>query len=241
MLSFNFKKQGMAALLLLSLLLSLLPVPTAVLAVDYSREQVSLNGVWDFYPNNGTTASNITVPSYWDETDFGYPAAWQTLNFGVYKRSFTVPSSMSGKEIFLNLDRISVIGKVFVNGVQVGGETTGGYVMMSLPYKLDITALVTAGSSNTLEIRTWGKYALPADAVDSGGRSLFVYGVDDQSWGQGRGISGDVFLTAAPKVFISDTFVTPDLKKYRPFRRYDYIKSYSNQQHEQQPDGYFEK
>lgn len=63
---------------------------------------------------------------------------------------------MSGKEIFLNLDRISVIGKVFVNGVQVGGETTGGYVMMSLPYKLDITALVTAGSSNTLEIRTWG-------------------------------------------------------------------------------------
>ncbi|MCU6797494.1 DUF1080 domain-containing protein [Paenibacillus sp. WQ 127069] len=213
MLSFNFKKQGLAALLLLSLLLSLLPVPTAVLAVDYSREQVSLNGVWDFYPNNGTTASNITVPSYWDETDFGYPAAWQTLNFGVYKRSFTVPSSMSGKEIFLNLDRISVIGKVLVNGIQVGGETTGGYVMMSLPYKLDITALVTAGSSNTLEIRTWGKYALPADAVDSGGRSLFVYGVDDQSWGQGRGISGDVFLTAAPKMFISDTFVTPDLKK----------------------------
>lgn len=87
MLSFNFKKQGMAALLLLSLLLSLLPVPTAVLAVDYSREQVSLNGVWDFYPNNGTTASNITVPSYWDETDFGYPAAWQTLNFGVYKEA----------------------------------------------------------------------------------------------------------------------------------------------------------
>lgn len=179
---------------------------------DTSREKVSLNGVWDFYPNGGTTRYDITVPSYWDSpASNGYPAAWNTLNYGVYKRNFTVPTSMTGKEIFLDIANIGPLSKVFVNGTQLTTETDG-YLMTRLPYKLDITPLAIVGATNTLEVRVWGYYALPTDAKDASGKSLYPIGVDNQSWGQGRGINDDVALIAYPKVYISDTFVITDLK-----------------------------
>ncbi|CAH1219847.1 Beta-galactosidase [Paenibacillus allorhizoplanae] len=195
-----------------SLLISTLFAVTNSAHADTSREQVSLNGVWDFYPNGGSTRFDITVPSYWDSSaGFGYPTSWNTLNYGVYKRNFTVPSSMTGKEIFLDLENIGPLSKVFVNGTQLATETDG-YLMTRLPYKLDITPLAIVGGTNTLEVRVWGYYALPADAKDASGKSLYPIGVDNQSWGQGRGINDDVALVAYPKVFVSDTFVITDLK-----------------------------
>ncbi|MGG1552711.1 family 16 glycoside hydrolase [Paenibacillus ferrarius] len=197
----------MMAMLLFMAMLTL----TRTAHADTSREQVSLNGVWDFYPSGGTTRYDITVPSYWDATGFGYPSAWSTLSYGVYKRNFTVPSSMSGKEIFLSFANVAPLAKVFVNGTQLATETDG-HLMTRLPYKLDVTSLVNVGSSNTLEVRVWGYGSLPADALDSSGKSLYPLGIDNQTFGQGRGITDDVALVASPKIFISDTQVITNLK-----------------------------
>jgi len=160
----------------------MLLITSTVQAADYSRQTVSLNGIWDFYPNGGVTKYPITVPSYWDDSSaFGYPSSWDSLNYGVYDTSFTVPSVMSEKEIFLNLDNVSNISKVFVNGTQVGGETTGGYLMMSIPYQLDVSSLVNIGGSNTLEVKVWGSSAFPSDAKNANGNKIYPTGVDTQS------------------------------------------------------------
>jgi hypothetical protein len=191
------------------------------------RETVSLNGIWDFFPEGGTARFDIRVPSFWDAPqDYGYPEEWLHLRHGVYKRRFQVPESFRDRELFLRIGRISVIAKVFVNGVQVGGETTGGYLMMQLPYLLDVTALVHDDSDNDLEIRIWGGgqglygvdsdsdlkgiHDFPSDCFEDG-KLLYPWCVDH--YDGRRGISGDVSLLAYPKTWISDVFVKPDLNR----------------------------
>ncbi|MDG0811338.1 glycosyl hydrolase 2 galactose-binding domain-containing protein [Cohnella rhizosphaerae] len=144
-----------------SLLIAYAAVAPKPAAAAGERESASLNGIWDFYPNGGTTRYDIVVPSYWDEAEnFGYPSSWATLNYGVYKRNFTIPATMSGKEIFLDFDQIAPLAKVFVNGTQIATDTNG-YLMTRLPYKLDITSAANAGASNTLEVRVWGLQSFP--------------------------------------------------------------------------------
>ncbi|MBO2945442.1 DUF1080 domain-containing protein [Paenibacillus sp. F411] len=206
--------KALSLLIVISMVLAMLPMvtfPTPAHAGAHDRENVSLNGIWDFYPNGGAARHDIRVPSYWDSPDdFGYPASWESLNHGIYRSSFTVPSSMAGKEIFLSFEQVAPLAKVLVNGVPLATETDG-YLMTRLPYKLNITAVAQVGGSNAVEVRVWSSNQLPADAVDASGQSLYPVGVDDRSWGQGRGITDDVELIAYPKVYISDTHILTDL------------------------------
>ena len=192
------------------------------------REKVSLNGLWDFYPDGGTERHEIRVPSFWDAPqDYGFPMDWLHMGHGIYRKQVTIPNSMQDKQIFLEIRRVSVIAKVFINGTQVGGETSGGYLMMQLPYLIDITALARVGQSNEIEVRVWGSKSkvkpdqdsgkelreesgFPPDALDEG-RLLYPWGVDD--WDGRRGINGDVSLVATPKCYVSDVFVLPELHK----------------------------
>lgn len=97
------------------------------------RQEISLNGIWDFYPEGGTTRHDIRVPSFWDAPqDYGYPTNWLHMRHGVYRKEFTVPASMRDKEIFHRIDRVSVIAKVFINGKQVGAEDSNGYLTRRL-------------------------------------------------------------------------------------------------------------
>lgn len=189
-----------------------------------NRESVSLNGIWDFYPNGDEVRHDILVPSFWDAPqDYDYPMEWLHMMHGIYKTEFTVPASMTHKKIILSLDRISVIAKVFVNGKQVGGEPSGGYLMMLLPYKIDITDIAKIDQPNTLEVWVWGgqqetygegvpthwkEKDFPADALDEG-KMLFPWCVDH--YDGRRGIVGNVNILAYPKVYIENVFVAPDL------------------------------
>ncbi|MEK3885705.1 family 16 glycoside hydrolase [Paenibacillus sp. PL2-23] len=200
------------SLCLVLAMLSVLSFSKPVHAAAYDRESMSMNGIWDFYPNGGATRHDIVVPSYWDGPDYsGYPSSWATLEHGVYKRSFTIPSSMAGKEIFLSFEQVAPLAKVLVNGTPIA-TPTNGYLMTRLPYKLNITSVANIGGSNTIEVRVWSYNSFPADAKDASGKSLYPLGVDDLAWGQGRGITDDVELLAYPKVYISDAHIVTDLK-----------------------------
>lgn len=195
-------------------------------APDPLREEISLNGIWDFYPNGGTERHDIQVPSFWDAPqDYGYPFSWlHDVRHGVYRRAFEVSAAMAEKEVFLHLERVAVIAKLFVNGKQVGGETTGGYLMAHLPYLIDITKLVRTGAGNTLELRVWAGQSIvygsgvglseetnfPPDAMQDG-KLLFPWCVDH--YDGRRGIWGDVSLVAYPRTHVSDTFIVSDLKR----------------------------
>jgi hypothetical protein len=188
------------------------------------RESVSLNGVWDFYPAGGTERFPLRVPSFWDAPqDHGGPAEWLHMGHGVYRRTFTVPVSFRDRSVFLRIERVSVLARVFVNGQPVGGETTRGYLMMQLPYSMDVTRLIRFDGPNDLEVRVWGGKSLvgieeefrnsedfPADCFDDG-KLLFPWCVDH--YDGRRGINGDVTLEAVSKIRVAGVFVLPDLNR----------------------------
>jgi hypothetical protein len=191
------------------------------------RETASLNGIWDFHPEGGASRHEIRVPSFWDAPqDYVYPAEWLHMRHGVYRKTFTIPPSMRDKQVFLSIQRLSVIAKVFINGRQAGGEDSKGYLMMQLPYLIDITPHLMPKGDNQLEVRVWGGKSMidPTDTQDKlmeaddfppdtkiDGRFLFPYCVDH--WDGRRGINGDVALVAKPKVHVADVFIIPDLHK----------------------------
>lgn len=191
------------------------------------RESVSLNGLWDFYPDGDGPKHEIRVPSFWDAPqDYGYPSVWANLQYGVYRRQLQIPVSLCGREIFLSIQRVSVIAKVRINGHQVGAKDSGGYLMMQLPYLIDLTPYINVCGTNTIEVLVLGGKIIPfrgnaedtfvkendypSDAM-SDGRLLYPCCVEN--WDGRLGINGDVSLVAYPKTYVSDVFVITDLLK----------------------------
>ena len=191
------------------------------------RQEISLNGIWDFYPEGGNARHDIRVPSFWDAPqDYGYPAEWLHLRHGIYRKQFKVPPSLRDQQIYLSIQRVAVIAKVFINDQPVGAEDSNGYLMMLLPYLIDLTPHLKPDADNQLEIRVWGGKSMIAstDAQDKlleaddfppdtkiDGRFLYPYCVDH--WDGRRGLNSDVALVAKPKVQVADVFVIPNLHK----------------------------
>ncbi|HEX3628315.1 MAG TPA: LamG-like jellyroll fold domain-containing protein [Verrucomicrobiae bacterium] len=135
---------------------------------EYPRPQMvrsnwlNLNGIWQFQPGatndsvpTGVTLSNqILVPYPMESAISGVMHYYE---FSWYRRTFTVPSTWSGKKIILHLDAVDWRATVYVNGQQVGVHS-GGYD----PFSYDITPYLNAGS-NELII---GVYS----PVDNGGQ-----------------------------------------------------------------------
>lgn len=198
-------------LLILAAFAAHLAITTTANAAANERDRLSLNGSWGFYPNNGAEKFDINVPAYWDETmGNGHPEEWATLGYGVYRKSFSMPDSMLEKRIFLNIGALTVLGKVFINGTRIGGETTGNYLQMMLPYSLDITRHANMTGINNLEFHVYGRNRFPADAM-KGEKYIYPFGTE-MLVGR-KGICGDVSIVAYPKIHISDVQVIADLKK----------------------------
>src|SRR5215475_230880 len=83
---------------------------------------------WEFLCTSGTNSgfwTNLPVPSHWDVKGFG------TLNYhkdltnawdekGLYAHDFTVPTSWSGRRIFLVFDGVMTDTSAKLNGRSVG-------------------------------------------------------------------------------------------------------------------------
>src|SRR6476469_3945465 len=117
---------------------------------DYPRPQLvrtdwqNLNGVWEF-----TGASNINTPPVGQSLPEGvlvpYPiesglsGIQRHEDYMFYRRTFTVPSTWSGRRVLLNFGAVTWETRVWVNGTQVGTHT-GGYDAFSF----DITGALRA-------------------------------------------------------------------------------------------------
>lgn len=165
-----------------------------------AREELSLNGLWDFKSELETAWTQIKVPGnysvaqtgkwgkhYWDI--FVYPKRW-TESGGVYKKTILVPKSMEGKYIKLYIGGCHFLYKVFLNGTLVG-EANDGY----FPYEFLLNPALKTGE-NEIEIRVSGERH-----YTSGGESR-----------QSRGIWQDVYLkvynhlTVEPTLFVKTFF-----------------------------------
>ncbi len=185
------------------------------------EKHISLNGNWKFFwsdtpegipANFYTTGFNdkkwsaIPVPSNWEMQGFGDKLFRNTSTpfkpnppfvprehnpTGAYRKTFTIPSSWKGEQVFLRFEKVASASFVWLNGQEVGYNEGG-----QEPAEYNITPFLKSGT-NTLAVMVT-KY--------SDG-----YYLEDQDYWRLAGIFDDVWLYAAPTVRLFDWQVITDL------------------------------
>ncbi len=205
---------------------------------------LSLNGSWRFLfantpeevPQNFFAASfrdgkwrTIPVPSNWEMEGYGDPIFRNVPTpfksnppfvpreynpTGAYRKTFELPSSWRGQQIFLRMEKTQSASFVWINGRQVGYNEGG-----QEPAEYDVTEYVKPGR-NLLAVCVL-KY--------SDG-----YYLEGQDYWRLAGIFDDVTLYATPKTRLFDWYVTTDLDdEYRDanLSLKVEVKSYENASH----------
>ncbi len=182
---------------------------------------MSLNGTWKFHyadtpegtPEgfylanfNDRAWGTIQVPSNWEMQGYSDPLFRNIATpfipdpprvpreynpTGSYRRSFTIPKTWTGREIFLRLEKTASASFVWVNGREVGYNEGG-----QEPAEYNITRFVKPGE-NVLAVNVY-KY--------SDG-----YYLEDQDYWRLAGIFDDVWLFATPKCTFFDWFAITEL------------------------------
>lgn len=113
---------------------------------------------WDFYCTEGRGSgvwTKIPVPSNWECHGFGQytyghmPLEQRLDESGLYRHSFTVPSSWRGKSVEIVFGGAMTDTEVKVNGKSAGPIHQGGYY----EFRYDISRLLKWGKTNRLEVR----------------------------------------------------------------------------------------
>jgi beta-galactosidase len=182
---------------------------------------LSLNGTWKFHFANtpeGTPADffetrfndkkwdTIHVPSNWEMQGFGDPI-FRNVNApfkvnppyipreynptGSYRKTFNLPASWKGKQIFLRMEKTASASFVWINGSEVGYNEGA-----QEPAEYNITKYLKPGN-NTIAVNVY-KY--------SDG-----YYLEAQDYWRLAGIFDDVWLFATHPVHIFDWYATTDL------------------------------
>lgn len=136
-----------------------------------------------------------------------------------YRNEFTVPSSFTGKHLWLNFDGINWKAQVFLNGSSIG-RIEGAFTTA----RFDVSKLIHPGEVNTLAVRI-EKNAHPGGVKEqtyfSPDKNGGVLGADNPTYhasigwdwiptirGRNTGIWNDVYLQATGPVTIENPFVT---------------------------------
>jgi beta-galactosidase len=203
-------------------ILYLLMVVGVGCAFGQPRQQVYLNGVWQFSPGDlrqekllpGAKWTDFPVPSFWDRAqEFGIQPTWLSdLNRGWYRRSFPVKTEWKGKRIFIAFDAVRATCEVFVNG-QFAGRSDDGH----LPFRFDITDRVRFAGANDLlvKVTNWRGWlakdardlSLPVGQLITGAAALLAPIGPPMRNGNYAGIWQDVRLEALPATWIESVKV----------------------------------
>lgn len=124
----------------------------------YAKEITNINSTWKFTKTAVTNAQQVTYDdSAWDNINL--PHTWNGLdgqdggnNYyrGVcwYRKHLVVPSTFSGKVVYLRFGAVNTSATVYVNGQQVGTHI-GGYSA----FMFDVTNVVTPGQDNLIAVQ----------------------------------------------------------------------------------------
>ncbi len=194
-----------------------------------TRQELCLNGKWDFQPIYGPYNQQKTKPygieadetaadlpaatvNGWDAAKMRVPAPvnggqafpshpqqWGQAQMGWLRKKFTVPAGWDGKRIVIRFTAVSGDSKILLNGKLVGTNFDSG-----LPFEFDITDQLKKGENEIM--------------VGMRNHNLFTWqgAVGKLTFpprGGGLGIWQDVFLIALPNVYVADVFVKPNVSK----------------------------
>jgi len=149
----------------------------------------------------------IPVPSNWQILGYGIPRyvnpdyafdksnppyiPQDTNETGSYRKTFTIPESWQGRQVFIVFDGVDSAFYLWVNGEQVGYSQDS-----RLPAEFDLTPYIHSGE-NSLAVRVYrwsdGSY------------------LEDQDMWFLSGIFRDVYLFSIPGVHIRDFWARPEL------------------------------
>ena len=165
---------------------------------------VSVKTQWTGSLYDSSYYFNPYMERYRQEGDMKFPffltperhyvgAAW-------YGRNFYVPRDWKDQRIMLFLERPHIETTVYVNGREVGHQTS-----LSTPHVYDVTKMLRMGQRNEIAIRVYNGIENVCVGQDS-------HSVTDQTQGNWNGIVGRIELQARPKhVNIRNVRVYPDL------------------------------
>ena len=157
------------------------------------REEVCLNGLWDFIGVNTKETGQIPAsgyfpvrvpgswykvpiskqkdtdddvwrgPNYTEKKPDNTEVDWTSFHQGWYRLPLNIPNRWSGKRIKIYFERVNHYACVFVNNKKVGEHQES-----FTPFEVDITTFVTTGAANTLYVYnedTWrSAYPTPGSA-----------------------------------------------------------------------------
>jgi hypothetical protein len=181
---------------------------------EYPRPQLqrdkwlNLNGLWE-YAIRSTSESKplkfdgkILVPYAVESALSGVGKNVGKDNKLWYRRSVTIPASVSNKNMLLHFGAVDWHCEVFINGTRVG-EHKGGYD----PFSFNIAKLLRRGPNEIL-ISVW-------DPSDQGPQPRGKQVTNPKSiwYTPVTGIWQTVWIEGVPETFISSTVQTPDFDR----------------------------
>ena len=202
--------------------LLLLAVLTPAYAADGPRQQLDLDGTWEFRldPDNAGLQQkwfgqseefpdSIRVPGAWQAQGFGKPAGnlrHQYSGTAWYRRTVAVPDSWRGKTTLLRIGGAHRRTTLFVNGVELGGHD--GF---SAPFDFDISSAVRPGAQNTIVLRIENPATTISESPDKQ-EPVLPTGMLNYiaNWG---GIFGAVELASVPRTRIESVLVISDVAR----------------------------
>ncbi|MGJ5816103.1 glycoside hydrolase family 2 protein [Paludibaculum fermentans] len=209
---------------LLTALLAALALLPALPGAEPARQQLDLNGTWQFRldpANSGLQQKWFSTPDPFPDK-IAVPGAWQAQGFGPaspqlrhsfegtawYRRSVDVPANWTGQRTILRLGGAHRRVTLFVNGVELGGHD--GF---SAPFEFDISSAIRPGAANSIVLRIEN----PPVAIEASPdlqKPLMPTGMLNYigNWG---GIFGSVELASEPRIRLSSVLVTSDTSRRR--------------------------
>lgn len=118
----------------------------------------------------GSAWTSVDVPYTWNQIDGqeGLPPPPQTpvyyRGIGWFRKHYTIPGSMTGKRIYLQIDEAEYTTNVYVNGTLVGTHR-GGYAA----FRFDITSVAKVGTDNVIAIQVDNSQAVTPSNLWVGG------------------------------------------------------------------------
>lgn len=172
-----------------------------LIPVDADKaSRMSLNGTWNLRLDNARESATIRVPGNWDMQGFAHPVYGlnrepmfvgdNAAHDGTYQRTFNLPDSWKGKQVWIAFDGVENGYSLFVNGDSIGSFHSAFNRSM-----FDISRAVRYGQDNDITVK-----------VTQTGVPYWEFDTNDD-WAFG-GISRDVTLYAIPQNHIEDFFVS---------------------------------
>ena len=182
-----------------------------------TRELVNLDGVWRFAIDTRLpeqpwlarldTPLEAAVPASYNDL-FADPEIRDHVGWVYYQREVRVPRGWHDDEVLVRFDAATHAARVYVDDRLVG-EHIGGYT----PFEIDLTDVVSAGSSFRLTVAVSGDLTnetVPPGKIEVGmdGRRRQTYFHDFYNY---AGLARSVWLYSRPRTHIADITVVTDL------------------------------